>query len=94
MDIKFHILWLENSLGIAINQSNSDIDIPLTGYYFWPRNDVWEQIRIELSTKKWITEGEKILILNSVTEILNNWQKNTKEEIIQNNNSFTLVAST
>lgn len=83
MDIRFKILWLDNSLGIAINQINGTNTIPLTNYYFWPKNDVWGQIRLQLNSKNWITDKEKVQILNSVTDILNNWQKNKKKELIQ-----------
>ena len=98
MNIKFNVLWLENSLGIAIDQNidqnNLNINIPLTGYYFWPRSDVWEQIRAEIDSKNWITEAEKILILNKITEILNSWQKGTKEEILNKKNIFTVIGTT
>ena len=84
LNISFKLLWLENSLGIAINQTNLNSSIPLTNYYFWPRSDVWEQIRLELNSKRWITEREKTAILNNVAEILKLWQKNTKEHIVLN----------
>jgi 30S ribosomal protein 3 len=93
LNFKFNILWLENSLGIAIDQVSSHTNIPLTSYYFWPRNDVWEQIRIELNTRKWINKNEKIYILNSVTKILNSWQEKAKGEAIQSSNLFSLTAT-
>ena len=42
---KLNILWLENELGITIEQ------IPLTDYFFSPKSDTWDQIRQELETK-------------------------------------------
>lgn len=89
LNISFKLLWLENSLGIAINQTNLNSSIPLTNYYFWPRSDVWEQIRLELNSKRWITEREKTAILNNVAEILKLWQKNTKEHIVLNGVNLT-----
>ena len=83
MNIKFKILWLENSLGLAIDQVNLNNYTPLTSYYFWPRSNVWEQTRFELNSKEWLAEREKIIILNKVTEILNSWQKNTKNNLSQ-----------
>ena len=72
MHFKFKILWLENSLGLAVDQKKS---IPLTNYYFWPRTDTWEHIKFEIDSRPWIPPNEKILLLNNLTEILNDWKK-------------------
>ena len=72
MRFKFKVLWLENSLGLAVSQKNG---IPLTNYYFWPRNDTWEHIKFEIDSRPWISPSEKVLLLNNLTEILNNWKK-------------------
>ena len=71
MFFKFKILWLENSLGLAVDQKKS---IPLTNYYFWPRNDTWEHIKFEIDSRPWISPEDKILLLNNLTEILDNWK--------------------
>ena len=71
MFLKFKILWLANSLGLAVDQKKS---IPLTNYYFWPRNDTWEHIKFEIDSRPWISHEEKILLLNNLTEILDNWK--------------------
>jgi 30S ribosomal protein 3 len=94
LDIKFKILCLENSLGIAINQTILNNTIPLTNYYFWPRSDVWEQIRLEINSKNWITEQDKINILNNVTKILNSWSKNTKMDVTQDNKILEFIGTT
>ena len=94
MNIRFKILWLENSLGLAIDQIGLNNSTLLTNYYFWPRSNVWEQIQFELNSKEWITEREKVMILNHVTEILNNWQKNTKREIYQNEYELDFIGTT
>ena len=78
LQFKIKILWLETSLGITVDQIYEQRSIPLTSYYFWPRNDAWELIRLEINSKAWIPEEEKNSILNHITEILNKWRKNTE----------------
>lgn len=74
--LELQILWLENCLGLTINQKISKQIIPLTPYYFWPVNEAWEQIRFELDSKSWISKTEKIRILNLVVDTMNYWQEN------------------
>jgi 30S ribosomal protein 3 len=62
---KLNILWLKNELGIAVDQLQSEERIPLTEYFFWPKNDAWDQIRRELETKPWISTIEKGNLLNT-----------------------------
>ena len=71
---KLNILWLENELGIAIDQIQAGEQIPLTDYFFWPKSDTWDQIRQELETKPWILTKEKAQLLNATTTIMNEWQ--------------------
>lgn len=80
--LRLKIVWLSDRLGLSVNQVNSENTIFLTSYYFWPINDAWDQIEIELKSKPWVKERERIVILNNVTQIINYWKKNVEKETI------------
>ena len=66
-------------MGIAIDHIVDRGYSPLSSYYFWPYNDAWTQIKTELESKPWISETDKIDLLNQTTLIINYWQKNKKD---------------
>ena len=73
-NLKLQVLWLDDSLGLAINQKTPEGLLPLTPYYFWPVSEAWEQIRFELDSKPWIPKEDRIRLLNSVVKAMNEWQ--------------------
>ena len=78
------IIWLENSIGIAIDHIVDGGYSPLSSYFFWPRNDAWTQIKTELESKPWISDSDKIHLLNQVTVIINYWQQYKTVETLIN----------
>jgi len=88
MQVRLKVLWLKNFLGFAIDQRTSHNSSPLTPYYFWPKTDAWDQLRLELDSKLWIKRDESIAILNTITEVTNYWTQdrnkaNPKKKVVE-----------
>ena len=85
--LKLQVLWLEDSLGFAINKIATKGKVVLTPYFFWPISDAWGQIKLELESKSWLPESDRVAVLNSATEVMNCWeQSRTLDTSVKNRN--------
>ena len=79
-NIELQILWLSDSLGLAVNQKTSKGSLPITPYYFWPKTKAWEQLKLKLDSIFWLPQTEKLGILKISSDVMNYWlsYRNTK----------------
>lgn len=79
--LKLKVFWVKNYLGLAINQVSLDKCYPLTPFYFWPKTQAWEQLKLKLDSKHWLATEEKIEILKVTGDVMNYWlsEKNSKK---------------
>ena len=71
--LKLKIVWSKNFLGLSIDQLSINYQYPLTQYYFWPKTQAWEQLKLELDSKLWLKSERKIKILKNAGDIMNYW---------------------
>ena len=79
-ELKLKVFWFKNVLGLAIDQVTLNQKYPLTTYYFWPKTEAWEQLKLEVDSKLWITKKEKEKILQTTGDVMKYWlsYRNTK----------------
>ncbi|KVI02804.1 30S ribosomal protein 3, chloroplastic-like [Cynara cardunculus var. scolymus] len=69
-------IWMEKNIGLALDQVIPGYGtIPVSPYYFWPRKDAWEELKMMLESKPWISQKQVIILLNQATDIINLWQQ-------------------
>lgn len=84
-NLKLKFLCSEKSIAFALDEKIGETINPITEYFFWPRTDAWEELKIELKEKKWITDNESIEVLNQITEIINFWKEKIENKNMEMN---------
>jgi 30S ribosomal protein 3 len=80
--LKLKVVWFKNFLGLSIDQVILKQQYSLTPYYFWPRTEAWEQLKLELDSKLWLDKEEKIRILETTGDVMNYWLTYRKQKNI------------
>jgi 30S ribosomal protein 3 len=74
-------LWLDKTLAVALDQKVSDRFTPLTEFFFWPQTDAWEEMKLFFEANDWIDQDNSIILLNQITEVINEWQEKNDSTI-------------
>ena len=86
--LKLKIVWFKDFLGLAIEQVILNQHYSLTPYYFWPKTEAWEQLKLELDSKLWLTQEEKVKILKVIGDVMNYWlsyrSTKTAKDLLEN----------
>lgn len=81
-------LWLDKNVAVAADQVFGSQRAPMTEYFFWPKKDAWEELKASLETRPWISERDRVLMLNQTTEVINYWQDDTKHSLEEARGKF------
>lgn len=71
----FKIIWSKTYIGIAVDriQPNLFNNIPISSFYFWPREDGWKLLKLDLEKNSLITIKDQKEILNGYNSIILYW---------------------
>lgn len=81
--LKLKVIWFKDFLGLGIDLVLPKQKYSLTPYYFWPKTEAWEQLKLELDSKLWLDEEEKAQILQVAGNVMNHWLLNRKTKTTQ-----------
>ena len=81
--LKLKVIWFKDFLGLGIDLVLPKQKYSLTPYYFWPKTEAWEQLKLELDSKLWLDEEEKAKILQVAGNVMNHWLLNRKTKTTQ-----------
>ena len=81
--LRLKVVWFKDFLGLSIDQVISNQHYSLTPYYFWPRTEAWEQLQLELDSRIWLTQAEKIEVLKITGRVMDYWLSYRKTKTVQ-----------
>jgi 30S ribosomal protein 3 len=74
--LQLRVVWLENFLGLAVDNVILNQSYSLTPYYFWPKTEALEQLKLELDSKLWLCQEDKVKILKLAGDVISYWFSN------------------
>nr|WRW10708.1 putative plastid-specific 30S ribosomal protein [Ascoseira mirabilis] len=76
----FKIIWSKTYLGLAVDKKlRNNCTLPVTTFFFWPRENGWQLLKEELSYKPWVSKEDSIEILNNYNAVIRYWLLNANE---------------
>jgi 30S ribosomal protein 3 len=70
----FKIIASNTYIGVAIDKIQPNLsDIPISSFYFWPKEDGWNLVKSELQKNSLISLKDQEEILNSYTNLILYW---------------------
>lgn len=75
-------LWSNKKIAFALDDKVSERFTPLTPFYFFPKENGWEKLKKELKSRVWISNNVSILLLNSLTKVIEFWKINKDKDIL------------
>mmetsp|Transcript_9906 Transcript_9906/g.22453 ORF Transcript_9906/g.22453 Transcript_9906/m.22453 type:complete len:202 (-) Transcript_9906:112-717(-) len=67
-------MWLPNELAVCVDQVlPNERRLPVTEFFYWPRTDAWLELKAQLDGMPWISERDTVIMLNTLTEVINHW---------------------
>lgn len=75
-EFKLNFLWLRTNIAVGVDQVYArGQKSPLTEFFVWPLKDAWEELKVALESRPWVTERDRVILLNRLTEVINFWQE-------------------
>ena len=73
--INLRVLCGKDNIMFALEQKNLNKSFFISPYYIWPKTNAWDLLNLEFNSRPWISENEKIELLNITTDIMNLWRE-------------------
>jgi 30S ribosomal protein 3 len=63
-EYKLVFLWMDKNIAVGVDQvyarGNSS---PLTEYFVWPRKDAWEELKVAMEGRPWVSDLDKVRVV-------------------------------
>ena len=81
--VKLSVAWLPTRLAFAVNHGHKvgeGAPIPITRYFFHPRESALEQLKLELEARQWICSPTRDRLLAEATLLIDSWDCGVRYE--------------